>query len=675
MASSVCFCIAYAAAGTTNAITTTLLAKGPECDIKDGVVTITPECVDTTYKTAIITDEGDEDVPIPHYRVSGYFDETNIDFTIYLPKNGWQGRFFQKVYPLQNSTAEDHDIVFGADSGGYTNQVAGGGGYRADAAVAKISRTIAREYYNNTTSDIYGYIYGGSGGSLVTIGAVENTFGIWQGAVALVQAVPVSNPNNFCLRAMAGLVLEDHKDTIIDSIRPGGNMNPFSRLDAVSREVLTEVTELGVPLTAFEDFAGIAGNRTNFLRTFRVLVLPTIESFDPTYVNDFWTKTGYLGTENSGLGDFYRRMLYEYDTVVQDTHIEGRNLVSVVLENVKSTPPAHGLQFTIQSHVGSSTISAGKFTAQLDSDTRMAVIDPGQNSTLLALVSKGTKLHVDNRAWLAGTAYHRHQIPKRPGFDSYDYLRNADAQPRYPQRGLLIGETVSFGASGGGNFTGNITTKLVVMDSLNDFDAFPLHADWYKGRVANALSERFNETYRLYYTESADHFAEPVPYDQLSRIISYHGAYEQHLRDLASWVERGVIPPPSTSHTIAGGQVKVPANAADRGGIQPIVTLTVNTETAASVKTGESIDFTARIEAPPGSGLITSVEWDLEGNGSFIKMEIARGRTALEVTSSWMYMMPGIYYPSVRAASHRDGDPEAPFAQVSNLGRSRITVI
>ena len=180
-------------------MTTPIVATGPDCVAPVGApLQITADCVDAKFATAVIDKESDETNPVPHRKVSGHFDGTTTDFNIYLPKDGWDGRFFQLVYPLQNSTAEDREIGFGAESGGYTVRVKGGEGYRGDAAVAKLSRTIAQDYYKSSKKrQIYGYIYGGSGGSLVVIGAMENTVGIWQGAVPLVQAIPMSNPNNF----------------------------------------------------------------------------------------------------------------------------------------------------------------------------------------------------------------------------------------------------------------------------------------------------------------------------------------------------------------------------------------------------------------------------------------------------------------------------------------------
>ncbi|RTE75104.1 hypothetical protein BHE90_010422 [Fusarium euwallaceae] len=666
-----CLCSTALLLGTAEAITSPIIAKGPDCETKNGAVLVTPDCVDATYKTVVIDAETDFAAPVPHRKISGYFDGTTIDFNIYFPKTGWDGRFFQFVYPTQNSTAEDRDIAFGADSGAYTNRVAGGGGYRADAAIAKLSRSLAADYYKKPNAKIYGYVYGASGGSMVTVGAAENTFDVWQGALAMVQAVPVSNPNNFCTRALAGLVLEAQKDKLISAARPGGDLNPFKDLDAMRHDVLTEVTELGIPLAAWEDWEGVTQNRTNFLRTFRLLGPSMIASFDPTYVNDFWTKTGYVGTEKSSLGDFYRNSVYEYDAVVQKVDVDAGNVpVSITLNKVPSQPPKFGLQFTIQSSDG----KGGLFTAQLDKSSRTAIVDPDQNSTILTSVSKDTKLRVDNRAWLAGSLYHRYQVPTRPGFYGYDYLRTADGKPKYPQRSPLIADTISRGASGSSLYTGNITGKLIVLDTLKDYDAMPWHADWYKAQVQSALGDRFNDNYRLHYAENADHYIEPVQVPQTTRLVDYVNMAEQHLRDLSAWVEKGTTPPTGTSYSVTDGQVKVAATASQRKGIQPVVTLTSSGKTSITVKAGRSVSFKAHIEVPAGTGSVTAVDWDFEGTGIFVKKDFGKAKGIMDITVSQTYRKQGTYYVAVRVASNRKGDAKTPYAQVQNLGRMKVVV-
>ena len=72
----------------------------------------------------------------------------------------------------------------------------------------------------------------------------------------------------------------------------------------------------------------------------------------------------------------------------------------------------------------------------------------------------------------------------------------------------------------------------------------------------------------------------------------------QALRDLSNWVEKGVAPPPSTSYEVVDGQVVVPADARERRGLQPVVSLTVDGEVRAEVAAGAEVTFRATARGP-----------------------------------------------------------------------------
>jgi hypothetical protein len=205
-------------------------------DGKTGALIITADCVDPDYALHVFDSDTDERSPTPHRLISGHFVGTKVDFNIYLPpKLRWNGRFFHLMHPLQTSLANDDTIAFGDESGGYTIQASETVGYRADAALAKLSRHVAREYYNSPSEKIYGYIYGGSGGSVKAVGASENTFGVWGGCVTLIQAIPMSIPYNWGIRALGGLILANQSKELIDMIQPGGSGKPHAVLDELER--------------------------------------------------------------------------------------------------------------------------------------------------------------------------------------------------------------------------------------------------------------------------------------------------------------------------------------------------------------------------------------------------------------------------------------------------------
>jgi hypothetical protein len=582
-------------------------AQPPECapPATGGPMFITADCVDPLYNNPVIDSETDLTSPSPHHRVLGHFAGTDKRFAFYFPpKRQWEGRFFQSVYPLQDEYALDDPtapggpgielgtagrIAFGVDSGAYTVQTNGGGGYRVDAAAAKFSRLVAADYYGKDRHHrrIYGYIYGGSGGSYQTIGAIENSSGVWDGAVPFIPGVPTSIPNNFFVRAFARFVLADKAPQIADAVSPGGSGDPYAGLSEVEQAVLREVTLMGVPLRAWEDYPYLLGlNAPDGLLGFGAV----IRGIDTTYAVDFWSKPGYLGTEQSPLGDLFR---------------------------------------------------AARIPGDINNDWNLALL-----------------------------TYHRHQVPRRPGFYAWDQFRGPDGTPLYPQRPLEIGPLITGSVSGGGTYTGQINAKVIVVANLLDVDAYPWHADWYSARVREALGERYDDTFRLWYNDNADHI--PVP--RTPRLVQYDGSLQQALRDVSAWAERGKAPPSSTRYIIVDSQVVVPEKAPHRRGTQPVVDLTVNRDTRIDVAAGRRVTFKARIQAPPGAGEVVATEWEFLGTGEFTAVRFGKPKRMVEVKITFTYTTPGTYYPALRATAHREGDTSTTFALVQNLGRVRIVV-
>jgi hypothetical protein len=125
------------------------------------------------------------------------------------------------------------------------------------------------------------------------------------------------------------------------------------------------------------------------------------------------------------------------------------------------------------------------------------------------------------------------------------------------------------------------------------------------------------------------------------------------------------------------GQVVVPASAAERKGIQPVVTLTANGAERADVDVGEEVAFSAVIEVPGGAGYVVAAKWDFEGTGEFPvseSFESAAPAERVTVKIRYAFAKPGTYFPALRASSHRLGDTRTRYARVHNLGRVRVVV-
>ncbi|KAH7361681.1 hypothetical protein B0T11DRAFT_317586 [Plectosphaerella cucumerina] len=516
---------------------------------------------------------------------------------------------------LKESTADDYVISFGVDSGAYTVQVSGTLGYRADAAAAKFSRKVAREYYDMPSGQIYGYIYGGSGGSFQVVGVMEQTYEVWQGSVVLVQAVPIGSPNSWLLRGLSGFTLARKKRDLIDAIRPGGTGDPFASLDEAESTALKESTALGIPLGSYEDFESLGGE--HLWDTVINLGLPTVKSRDPTYMQDFWSLPGYLGTEMSALGDFYRSALVQFNTTVRQIMTHSNGSVEVTLDDMPGNVTALGLEIGTES--GTSFLSG-----------------------VHVLERKRTNVQVDNRWFLASHTFYRHQVPPTErGFYALDYLRDDNGKPKYPQRQSILSYGSARSTSGGSNHTGNVHAKTIVMDGTIDYDAFPWHADWYRSQVQRSLGNRFEDNFRLYYTENADHgiwnFAEGPG---STRIVDTIGPYHQHLRDLSDWVEKGVASPDHTGYTVEAGQVKLATTASERRGIQPLVKVTINGQNRTMADSGESVSFHVDVEVPDATSSVVSVECDFLGIGEFTKVDFGEARPHVQMEVEHVYEGP-----------------------------------
>ncbi|MET0320073.1 MAG: hypothetical protein ABW069_05045 [Duganella sp.] len=667
-------------------------ATGPACqaDAPGGPVTVTATCVDPQFDRPVIDRREQIAAPFPHLRVSGHFAGTAVRFNFYYPqKDQWQGRFFQSVYPMASADAPDATLQFGLQSGAYTVQTNSGGGYRADAAAAKLARTVANDYYgkgDNASGHIYGYVYGGSGGSYVTIGAIENTQGVWDGAVPYVIGGPTSIPSNFFVRALARVVLADKATRIADTMRPGGSGAPEAELDAVERAVFREVSAMGVPVRGWDDYSYLLGlHDAEGLMGFR----DTVKSMDPSYAADFWSLPGYLGTEASALGDIVRRARVRQPGVIGAIARDANGTISGFIVNHAALPAnAFGLDVTVLDGAGKPVGKvAGAWSSRSAATARAFTLAAGNPAPVVAALRSGAAVRIDNDWSLALTTYHRHQVRRGDGFTSWDQFVSADGQPRYPQRPVNVASNISAGVSGGGTFTGKIHGKVIAISNALDLDAYPWHGNWYAQRVRQALGAGYDDSFRLWVNDHADHLdgaviASGTRDNQWTRLVNYVGIVQQAVRDVSAWAERGIAPPGSTGLRVENGQVYLAENADTRQGVQPTVLLTadgVDTAHAGAptlrLRAGQAATLHGTATMPPGAGVVVQAQWSVSGNGAFVPAPLARSAASAWTTSTTVrYAQPGTYYPVLRVSAQRAADAADPFAHVDNLARVRVVV-
>lgn len=281
---------------------------------------------------------------------------------------------------------------------------------------------------------------------------------------------------------------------------------------------------------------------------------------------------------------------------------------------------------------------------------------------VLASLKPGDTVRIDNSDYLAVEDFARHQVPSSDYY-TWDQFRSEDGSPLYPQIGDLQGPQSA--TSGAGTIqNGEFNGKMIVIQTLADTEAYPWGADWYASKVREAKGEDFENEFRLYFIEHGTHGS------------GFTGALRQSLRDVAAWAEDGVAPPSSTNYEVADGQVLVPETAAERMGIQPVVSLTVGGGDRIDIRVGETVQFDARIVAPPSSGEVVFAEWQLEGPRSAAVEADLVGAPAESVSAqaSHTYTEPGTYFPRIVAYAEREGDTDEIVTQVENWDSVRVVV-
>jgi hypothetical protein len=186
--------------------------------------------------------------------------------------------------------------------------------------------------------------------------------------------------------------------------------------------------------------------------------------------------------------------------------------------------------------------------------------------------------------------------------------------------------------------------------------------------------------FRLRWTENAEHVpAEFVPSQpgrhSSTTLIDYRPLIEQGLLDVCRWVEDG-IEPVGTNFSYADGRITLPATAAERGGVQPVVQATANGSSRAHVKVGEPVTLEVHAECPPGGGTIIAAQWDFDGSGTypFTHPEVDGSSPEVRLTTTHAWDAPGTYFATVLVHSHVDGDIAASSRRLPNLAAARIVV-
>lgn len=656
--------------------------------------------------------------PQPHRFVHGGFEGTDTRFVVYLPEDGYQGRFFQ---PLGGGLGGDEysfggplgDVLGGVAPGmrlgGYvveSNQGHIGSaldpkagdapalyGYRASAEVARFAKQLAAEHYGEAPR--YGYVYGGSGGARRSPLCLENAPDIYDGALPFMGGGPIApgkadeaidsvQPTGFGAMFNVRRMLGDKLAVVIDAVEPGGSGDPFAGLDSAQREALATLYRLGFPRGAEYMIAHPMGQAAMWTWN-----ADGFAQQDPTYTSDFWSKPGYAG--------FDTPELFEGDRIVRvETSVRQARTAGEIREEVMRggpaaddssafmavlSPPDRAMGLLLDpvppGYLPGASIrivsgkAAGRqlYVSGVAGGTMIMDGFGEDGNAKLADVEPGDRAEVDNDAYLAYCYWYRHHvIAGEKGFDQV----LVDGRPMFPQRPRITLPT-PFGGAYSASFEG----KLIWMQHTHDTSLWPDQAILYAEGVARYGTP---DNFRLQWVENAEHIPPrflpssifPTP---TSRLIDYSGLVEQGLADLIAWVERGVAPPGS-QHEYIGGKLILSHDPAERGGIQPLVVATADGALRADVKVGEPVRLECSAVMPQGCGSIVKAQWDFDGTGrfSFAHDDISGSDDAVTLETTHSFDAPGTYFAAVRVAGHREGDVNAVTRLLYNLARVRIVV-
>ena len=657
-----------------------------------------PQATSVDSKNAMFKDpyiDVDElrDKPVHHRYVHGGFKGTEARFSFYFPpKEQYQGRFFQYITPAPASEKidaqgvgsfgpEEH-MMFSLASGAYFVQTNEGGlsaiagdqtivGYRVNAAAAEYSRVVAEQMYGPVRP--YGYAFGGSGGCFKTLSGFENT-STWDGAVPFVCGSPMAIPNVYTVRVLAMRILKNKFPSIVDAVEPGGSGNMYQDLNEEQSSALREVTKMGFPPAGWFNYDTIGEG------AFPVL-FPIVRMLDRGYFKDFWTVPGYEGVNPSP--SLVRARIQHSTTVVRTVSAADPEIkdlfggvdaakqammqapIGIEMEDIPSGSLEGAFVIVKSGDSAGKELPVGKVLGK----TVFIAVNPfgADNSKDVKAVKAGEQVVLDNSDFLAVQYYHRHQVPG-PDFYVWDQFRGPDGKPLEPQRKMLIGPMVTgAGSVQSGRFKG----KMIVVESLMDQDAFPWQADWYRTKVKEALGEHLDDNFRLWFTEHAIHGDDAK---STAHTVSYVSSLHQALRDVSAWVEKDIPPPPSSTYKVVDGQIEVPPTAAERKGIQPVVSLHANGGTRAEVGVGKPVRFSAVLEVPPSTGKVVSAEWDFDGSGKFTDVAKITPGPKVILNTTHAFAKPGTYFVTLRAASQREGDAKTPSPGILNINRVRVVV-
>jgi hypothetical protein len=678
--------------------------------------------VDNFFGAPYIDVDERRDVPVPHRYVHGGFEGTDTRFAFSFPPGElYKGRLYQ---PLEGANAGHEDVAsqaMGAVTGGAEMIFRLGGymvesnmghigdikdrragddptiyGWRAAAESARFSKYVAAQLLGAAPQ--YSYVFGGSGGARRSPLCLAYAPDVWDAAMPFMgDAIdgeygdwsrPRAGTPGFATMFNVHRVLRDKVMDVVDAMRPGGSGDPFTTLNTHQREQLSVLYKLGYPRGDEFMIAQPMGQLWLWCS-----MAERISREDP-YFARFWTEPGHVGFDQpelvtSDLIDIQTKVkrLLSPNDLLRETEFARpefaalRTLATVfgTMQNMMDTPLVVQLEDTSEGWLPGAGVrfldgeAAGRQLHCMSGvGTALLVDGEGEASNLrLTGVCVGDTVQFDNRAFLAYCYYARHHIGESGEYEQF----RLGGKPIYEQY-----QQPYVSPFMGVPHTGRFDGKMLWIQHTHDASLWPSEGVGMKNNVEREVGlARSRECFRLRWLENAEHvppLLAAAPPDRANNtwLIDYGPHIDQSLADLTAWVEEG-IEPAETAFDMVDGQVILPTEAKERGGIQPVVHVTANASKRAEILAGTTVNLEVRAEVPAGAGTIVSIRWDLDGTGSYpVTQETDGSASELTSTLSWTYDKPGTYFPTALVESHRDCDVNATSRRIPNLDAARVVV-
>jgi hypothetical protein len=233
------------------------------------------------------------------------------------------------------------------------------------------------------------------------------------------------------------------------------------------------------------------------------------------------------------------------------------------------------------------------------------------------------------------------------GVRSHDQYRNVDGSAKYPQReDISVLSHSNYRTMGGRIETGDIKTKVIVLEGMADHLSWPIFNVGYAERIQKTLgAAKASGMMRFYLHDNGSH----------STAAGQPGIFQQSVIDLMAWAEQGFAPPPSSRYTINNGQVILAPEAADRHGLQPVISFTANGGARAVVGVNQPVNLAAKLEMPPAAGKITQFHWIVDGVTDEAATILSKPKLLHNVTRTVSFDAPGTYLVRLHVNGQRDG--------------------